>query len=161
MDCSINCLPSGPLSLHNIIELCDVCMKYFYLYVYMKVWLCTYRLPHCVCHPQHVVQASTRHMLETLNVQSALRIVSAMEKHLLSAAVRKASSGLRKILQLWLVHVSTPGKKRVLSTIVTPCALTIRLTPSVFNFTGRWHKCLWVRNENIKCIPVNLLTEQW
>lgn len=52
-------------------------------------------------------------------------------------------------------------KKRVLSTIVTPCALTIRLTPSVFNFTGRWHKCLWVRNENIKCIPVNLLTEQW
>lgn len=65
----------------------------------------------CVCHPQHVVQASTRHMLETLNVQSALRIVSAMEKHLLSAAVRKASSGLRKILQLWLVHVSTPEKK--------------------------------------------------
>lgn len=66
----------------------------------------------CVCHPQHVVQASTRHMLETLNVQSALRIVSAMEKHLLSAAVRKASSGLRKILQLWLVHVSTPEKKK-------------------------------------------------
>lgn len=55
-------------------------------------------------HVLHVVQASTRHMLETLNVQSALRIVSAMEKHLLSAAVRKASSGLRKILQLWLVH---------------------------------------------------------
>lgn len=48
MDCSINCLPSGPLSLHNIIKLCDVCMKYFYLYVYMKIWLCTYHC-HIVC----------------------------------------------------------------------------------------------------------------
>lgn len=59
------------------------------------------------CHPQHVVQASTKHLLETSSVQSALHTVSVMEKALQSAAVRKASSGQRKILQLCLAHVST------------------------------------------------------
>lgn len=60
------------------------------------------------CHPQHATQASTRHLLETSSVQSALHTVSAMEKALQSAAVRRASSGPRKILQLWLAHVSIP-----------------------------------------------------
>lgn len=63
------------------------------------------------CHPQHATQASTRRMLGTSSVQSALHIVSAMEKGLLSAAVRRASSGLRKIPQLWLVLVRIHQKK--------------------------------------------------
>lgn len=58
------------------------------------------------CHPQRATQASTKRMLETSSVQNALRIVTAMEKGLRSATARRASSGLRKILQLWLVHVS-------------------------------------------------------
>ena len=67
-------------------------------------------------HPQHANQASSRHMLETSTVQSALRIVSAMEKGLLSAAVRRASSGRRKILHPWLVHVSIPANRGLMIT---------------------------------------------
>lgn len=119
--------PFRAFSLHNIIRLCDVCMKYF---------TCTslrrsgFALTHfhivCLCYPQHVIQASTRHMLEISNVQSALRTVSAMEKVLLSVAVRRVSSGLRKILQLWLVHVSMQGKSAWYA-IFTPRALTGRI----------------------------------
>lgn len=73
------------------------------------VWLYSHILS--LCHPQHATQASTKHTLETSSVQSARRIVSAMEKGLLSATVRRVSSGLRKILQLWLVHVSIPANR--------------------------------------------------
>lgn len=50
-------------------------------------------------------------MLETSSVRSALHTAIVTEKALLSATVRRVTSGLRKILQLWLVHVSIPATR--------------------------------------------------
>lgn len=61
----------------------------------------------CFCPLQRVTQASTKRMLETSSVQSALRTVSAMEKAQPSVTVRGAFTGLRKILRRWPAHVSS------------------------------------------------------
>lgn len=65
----------------------------------------------CFCpptpHPQRVTQASTKRMLGTSSVQSALRTVSATEKAQPSVTARGAFTGLRKILRRWPVHVSS------------------------------------------------------
>lgn len=110
----------------------------------------------CFCPLQHVIQASTKRMLETSSVQSALHTVSAMEKALPSVTARGAFTGLRKILRQWPVHVSSSHRAFVFTNnrelvsielVERSCGLLEIHCSCKSSLISRTYLCVKVRNK--------------